>query len=165
MKRNNKRITAKILEKDHILDGFVKIKNGKRQPITLEDLSGLVIDINLIQKVPKDVKEIFEISKKLFIFGYFNYRFFTVSQHYAFLTLEAALKNKYKQLFGGNEQSLKKVIDILTEKGVIPVEEKPLYDAGRHLRNALSHLLEPPVLTPFASILEGVSEQINKIYI
>lgn len=165
MDKDNKKITSGILEKDHIFNGFVKIKDGKTQPITLDDLNASVSSINLIQNVPREVKEVFEISKRLFIFGYFYYRFFTVSQHYAFLALESALKNKYKQLFSCNEQSLKKVIDDLTEKGVILKKEKALYDAGRYLRNTLSHLVSPPVLTPSVGILERVAEQINKIYI
>lgn len=164
MSENNSAIEAEILKKDHIFDGFVKIKNGKKLPITLEDLSDFVSSINLIQNVPKEVKEVFEISKRLFMFSYFYYRFFTVSHHYAFLALESALKNKYKNLFDRNGQSLKKVIDDLTKRGVILEKEKPLYDAGRFLRNALSHLTDPPVFTPSADILERVAEQINKIY-
>jgi len=164
MDKSNNRIISEILKKDRILDGFIKIKNGRKEPITLEDLNDFVKNIHLIANVPKQVKDVFEISRRLFVFGYFYYRFFTVSQHYAFLALEAGLKNKHKELFGGNEQSLKKVIDDLAENGVIPEKEKPLYDAGKDLRNALSHLADPPVLTPSASILERVGEQINRIY-
>lgn len=163
MNENNNDIKTKILKKDRILDGFVKIKDGKSQSITLEDLNAFVGSINLIQNVPKDVREVFEISKRLFVFGYFYYRFFTVSKHYAFLALESALKNKHKQLFNRNEQSLKKVIDDLTGK-VISEKEKPLYDAGRQLRNVLSHLVDAPVLLPSPNILERVAKQISKIY-
>ena len=163
MSKNNGNIEAKILKKDRILDGFVKIRDGKKEPITLKDLNESLNSISLIQNVPKEVKEVFEISKRLFVFGYFYYRFFTVSKHYAFLALESALKNKHKQLFNRNEQSLKKVIDQLTGK-VISEKEKPLYDAGRYLRNVLSHLVDPPVLLPTPNILERVAEQINKIY-
>ena len=162
-KDNNKAISI-ILEKDHIFDSFVKIKDGKKQPITIKDLKDAVSSINLIQNVPKEVEEVFEISKHLFIFGYFYYRFFTVSQHYAFLALESALKNKYKGLFGCDERNLKKVIDKLAKKGVISGKEKSLYDIGRRLRNTLSHLVNRKVLTPSTDILERVAEQINKIY-
>lgn len=164
MDKSNNRIISEILKKDRILNGFIKIKGGRKEPITLEDLDDSVKNIHLIPNVPKQVKDVFEISKRLFVFGYFYYRFFTVSQHYAFLALEAGLKNKHKELFGGNEQSLKKVINDLAQDDVISEKEKPLYDAGRYLRNALSHLADPPVLTPSASILERVGEQINRIY-
>lgn len=158
-----------ILKKDHIFDKFVKIVNGKKEPITLEDLHNGIKNIQLNQNVPEEVKEIFEISKRLFIFGYFYYRFFTVSQHYAFLALESALRNKYKVLFGVDDKrlekiNLKEIIDKLAKEGIIPEDKKDLYDAGRDLRNTLSHLTQRKVLTPDAIILERTAEMINNFY-
>lgn len=161
---NSENLTSKILKKDPTFDSFVKIVNGKVMPITLDDLQQHITNIRLTQNVPKDVKEIFEISRKLYLFGYFYYRFFTVSQHYAFLALESALRNKHQELLNKDERGLKKVIDVLTQRGIIPKKEKFLYDAGRQLRNTLSHLTQTKVFMPSASILSTVAEQINKIY-
>jgi len=165
----NEENSYEILKKDHIFENFVKIVNGKKEPITLEDLRDGVKNIQLSQNVPDEVKEIFEISKRLFIFGYFYYRFFTVSQHYAFLALESALRNKYKELFNVSDKkleeiNLKNIIDKLAKRGIIAEDKKSLYDAGRDLRNALSHLTQRKVLTPDAVILERTAEMINKLF-
>jgi hypothetical protein len=64
-------------------------------PPTLEDWQSMVNDIVLIPQVPESVKRTFELGKKLFVFSYFVYGFSTVSQHYAFLALEAALQARW----------------------------------------------------------------------
>lgn len=156
---------SEILKKDRIFGSFVKIVNGKQEPITLEDLYSCIKNIQLIQDVPEEAKEIFEISKRLFVHGYFYYRFFTVSQHYAFLALESALRNKYKTLYDKEEFALKDIIEKLTKDGVISKDKKELYDAGRDLRNTLSHLMQRKVLTPDAVILERTAELINELYL
>lgn len=60
--------------------------------------------------------------------------------------------------------NLKEVIDKLAKEGIIPEDKKDLYDAGRDLRNTLSHLTKRTVLTPDAVILERTAEMINKLY-
>ena len=52
----------------------------------------MVSDIVLIPQVPESVKRTFETAKQLFVFSYFSYALSTTSQHYAFLTLEAAIQ-------------------------------------------------------------------------
>ena len=155
-----------VLEKDSILDSFKKKLNGVDESIELQHLYNSVVNIQLNQNIPLEVKQVFEISKRLYVHGYFYCQFFTVSQHYAFLALESALKNRYIQIFGKNEEdlNLKEVIDRLAEKGIILENEKSLYDSGRFLRNELSHLAERKILFPSAKILENVKDLINKIY-
>lgn len=154
-----------ILKKDRIFDSFVKNVNGKKEPITLEDLYNWTKDIQLIQDVSEEAKEIFETSKKLFVHGYFYYHFFTVSQHYAFLALESALCNKYKTLYGKEKVALRDIIEKLTKDGIIPKDKKESYDAERYLRNALSHLAQRTILAPNALVLTRIAELINTIYL
>jgi hypothetical protein len=66
----------------------------------MEQLQKDICSIQLIPSVPGDVKEIFQHAKKLHIYGFFHYIFFTISQHYAYLTLESAIKNRYCMSFG-----------------------------------------------------------------
>lgn len=91
---------SKVVSKDEITASFVKIENGQSYALTLEDFQNHVAGIQLIPTVPEDVRRIFNCAKDLYIFGYFKYHFFTVSNHYAFLALESAIKNKYNEWLG-----------------------------------------------------------------
>lgn len=66
-----------------------------RQSLTIEDWQSDVADIQLIPQVPADVKSTFEAAKQLYVFGYFQWRFFTVALHYACLAMEAAVKHRW----------------------------------------------------------------------
>ncbi len=66
-----------------------------------EKLQKSISDIQLIPSVPDMVKCVFKRAKDLFVFGYFRYEFFTISEHYALLALEAAIKARYAASLNG----------------------------------------------------------------
>lgn len=72
---------------------FVKMSDGK--PPTIEERQKSVGGIQLIPKVPVDVRVTFRRAKDAYILGYFRYDFFTVAVHYAALALEAAVKARW----------------------------------------------------------------------
>ncbi len=72
---------------------FVKMSDGK--PLTIEERQKSVCGIQLIPKVPEDVRLTFRRAKDAYILGYFRYDFFTVAVHYASLALEAAIKARW----------------------------------------------------------------------
>jgi hypothetical protein len=84
---------VKIIEKDSSLDIF-----GVK---SIEDLQQGVADVQLVPNIPEAVRRVFGRAKALYIFGYFRYEFFTISDHYAYLALESAIKNKYAISLGG----------------------------------------------------------------
>lgn len=158
---------SELLKKDIAFSPFVKVdKSGESHEITLEDLQKSVCDIQLIPTVPEGVREVFNAAKRLHIFGYFEYYFFTISQHYAFLALESALRNRYNEVSCKHKKFIKlyEIIKELVQKGIIPKGEANRYDAGRNLRNFLSHLSNPPILIPTYSLLKRVAYQINQIW-
>ncbi len=158
---------SELLKKDRIFSSFIKIDEfGETREITIEDLQKSACGIQLIPNVPEGVKKVFNAAKRLHIFGYFEYYFFTISQHYTFLALESALRNKYSEIYGKPKKFIKlnTIIEKLVEKGVIPKGEAKIYDSGRYLRNSLSHLTDPPIMTPSSNILEKIAYQINQIY-
>jgi len=159
---------SELLKKDIAFSTFVKVdKYGESHEITLEDLQKSVCDIQLIPTVPEGVREVFNAAKRLHIFGYFEYYFFTISQHYAFLALESALRNRYNEVNCKHKKFIKlyEIIKELVQKGIIPRGEANRYDAGRKIRNFLSHLSNPPILIPTSSLLKRVAYQINQIWI
>lgn len=167
LKSDHVLLLSKLLRKDKRFNSFIKIdKYGKRHEITIEDLQKSICSIQLIPNVPKEVKKVFNAAKRLHIFGYFEYYFFTISQHYAFLALESALRNRYSDIYGRpkNFVRLNEIIKKLVEKEIIPKGEAKIYDAGRYLRNALSHLEKASIMTPNSGILEKIAYQINQIY-
>lgn len=72
---------------------FVKLSDGK--PLTIEERQQSICDIQLIPKVPDDVRVTFRRAKDAYILGYFRYDFFNVAVHYASLALEAAVKARW----------------------------------------------------------------------
>lgn len=64
-------------------------------PPTVEEWQSMVNRLTLIPQVPEAVRRTFEIARKLFVFSYYEYLFSTVSQHYAFLSLEAAIQSRW----------------------------------------------------------------------
>lgn len=51
---------------------------------TLQELQENVADVQLIAQVPESVREVIRRAKKLYIYGFFEYAFFTVAAHYAY---------------------------------------------------------------------------------
>jgi hypothetical protein len=166
LERDSIRSMSGLLQKDELFCSFVKIDKYGKHEITIEDLQKDVCDIQLIPLVPEEVKRVFHAAKRLYIFGYFDYYFFTISIHYAFLALESALRNRCREKYGNTSKfiGLNEIIKILVKKGIISKGEEPLYDAGRYLRNTLSHLTRPTVLTPDSTTLRRVAYQINQLY-
>ena len=72
---------------------FTKLEDGK--PLSFMERQAAVADIQLIPKVPEDVRLTFRRAKDAYVFGYFRYDFFTVAVHYAMLALEAATKARW----------------------------------------------------------------------
>jgi hypothetical protein len=66
----------------------------------IEKLQQEICVIQLIPSVPGNVKKVFQDAKDLHTYGFFRYSLFAVAQHYAYLALESAIKNRYYQSFG-----------------------------------------------------------------
>jgi hypothetical protein len=56
-----------------------------------------VAALQMTGRVPTEVARIFNTAKRLYIFGLFEYQFFTVSHHYAYLAIEAAVYHRWSQ--------------------------------------------------------------------
>jgi hypothetical protein len=82
-----------IVKKEPILDNL----SGKP---TIEDLQKGICAIQLIPTVPEEVQRIFKAAKDLYVFGFFRYYFFTISQHYTYLAIESAIRHRYNQWLG-----------------------------------------------------------------
>lgn len=57
-----------------------------------------VARVQFIPQVPGEVRRVIHAAKRLYVFGLFEYEFFTISQHYAYLAVEAALYHRWSAL-------------------------------------------------------------------
>jgi len=86
---------AELVKMDKIVGFFPRFSEGTG----IEKLQEDTCNIQLMPGVPEEVVRIFRNAKDLYIYGFFRYSFFTIAQHYAFLALESAIKNRYYQSF------------------------------------------------------------------
>jgi TDG/mug DNA glycosylase family protein len=80
---------ADLLSPDFLSSSFVRVDTGTMP--SLGDVQSALAQILLIPQVPESVRRTFQIAMRLYLFGRFEYGFFTVSDHYAFLAIEAAI--------------------------------------------------------------------------
>lgn len=87
---------SEIMKMNKTLSFFFPFSKGAG----IEQLQEHISNMQLIHCVPEDVRKVFRYAKDLYIYGFFCYHFFTIAQHYAYLALESAIKNRYYQSFG-----------------------------------------------------------------
>jgi hypothetical protein len=63
----------------------------------IETAQERIAALQLTARVPAEVSRVFKTAKKLYLFGLFEYEFFTVSHHYAYLAIEAAVYHRWSQ--------------------------------------------------------------------
>lgn len=154
-----------LLSIDETVNTLFKTQNDHGEKL-LEKLQRDIYRFQLSPDIPKEVKRVYNAAKKLYVFGYFDYYFFTISQHYTFLAVESALRNKYISIFGKPTKfiNLENIIKKLVENKVIREAEHYYYHSIKELRNSLSHLTRPTILMPNPSIFERASFLINQLY-
>jgi hypothetical protein len=84
---------AEVLFPDGLSSMFVRVDTGLMPSLT--DVQGALAGILLIPQVPESVKHTFRIAMRLYLFGRFEYGFYTVSLHYASLAMEAATLSRW----------------------------------------------------------------------
>ena len=84
---------ADVLSPDFLSSSFVRIDTGLMP--SLNDVQSALAEILLIPQVPESVERTFRIAKQLYLFGRFEYGFYTVSQHYAYLAIEASILSRW----------------------------------------------------------------------
>lgn len=70
--------------------------DARNQPFNLteEDLLDYVSRIEISKKVPKKIGEMLDFTRRMILYGYYNYDFYTQSVIYLFLIAESAIKER-----------------------------------------------------------------------
>ncbi len=91
------------LRPDHVLDEEAVLRVAelstyfapKNRSEALQRSQVWIAEIQLIPQVPGEVRHVFKLAKQLYVFGLFEYHFYTVSDHYAYLAVESALYHRW----------------------------------------------------------------------
>jgi hypothetical protein len=67
--------------------------------LTEDDLFDYVSSIEISKKVPRKISEMLDFTRRMILYGYYNYDFYTQSAIYLFLVTESAVKERvYEEL-------------------------------------------------------------------
>ena len=83
-------------------------RDSSYQQLSLRERQENVASIQLIPQVPESVREVIRRAKRLYVFGHFEYSFFTVADHYAYAALEAAILHRWNATLPAKLQLLYK---------------------------------------------------------
>jgi hypothetical protein len=87
-----------ILSDDELLGwdpAFEAYQDCSYQGTSLRQRQEQMATIQLIPQVPESVREVVRRAKRLYIFGHFEYSFFTIACHYAYAAVESAIFNRW----------------------------------------------------------------------
>lgn len=157
------------LIKDEVLNLFGGLnESGEIQDLTSEDLLNEILLPVLDDKVPEEVRTLFEVARASMCYGYFFYPLFTLAAEQLNRVAEAAVLYKCKQENAPKKfKSFYSRIDYLINKGLIPKSEKIRWQGIRGLRNISSHPSHQSIIPPGNAIksLKNMAKCINDLYI
>lgn len=154
------------LEPDPILRGFSKLTPQGSEPITSEDLLDHILEPQLEEFVPLEVRALFEVARGAICYGYFFYPLYTLAYEQLLRVAETAVTFKCKALSAPKIKNFQQRVDFLIDKSVIPQSEKIRWDGIRELRNIASHPEDQTILTPADALreLSLVANIINRLF-
>jgi hypothetical protein len=117
---------------------------GRVRRMTPDDWAGYFLAVELDERVPADVRDLFAVARGTMLYGAFFYPLYTVGSEQARRVADAAALHRYNQLGGpktknGNDPSFRQRIKWLVDQGALAKADEPRWDAQRELRNIGSH--------------------------
>jgi len=147
------------------------LNTGKTTRTTEKDFIRAINDVELHSSVPLHIRNMFEISKALFAYGYLYYPFCTLAVEQALKCLEAVLSRKY-DIKGGprlNEDGRTTVfrdkIEYLYSAGMISGRQKKILHDFRHLRNISFHPEYQQILGHYDGTLRVLVHLMNEVWL
>ncbi|GKS12913.1 hypothetical protein YDYSY3_39130 [Paenibacillus chitinolyticus] len=124
-----------------------------------------VKDICVNEKAPEQVREMFEVAKALYVYGYLYWTFFTISFEQSLKSWEVAITMKLNEVnIQRMPRKLINKINALEEMDIISSDEKELFHYVRLFRNGLAHPDYQSQLGHNNRLLISVANQINLLY-
>ncbi len=132
--------------------------------MTAEDWARLFLEVELSEKVPLQVRHLFDAARGACLYGWFFYPLYQLGENQLFRVADAAVTAKCTPM-----KPHKILRDFfarlawLEEQGVIPQEAKEAWDGMRRLRNIASHPVMQslnfpgPILGSFRRVRDAIN--------
>lgn len=170
-----KQVTAdNWLEPDPMSTIFVSLlPDGQTQPTSSDEWLQLILEPQLADAVPEEVRRLFEVARGAMVYGYLFYPLYTLAAEQLFRVADAAVFHKCK-LLGYQEQRrpgkerdpLAIKIDWLIKQLGLTSDDRMRWQSIRQLRNYVSHPDQQTIMIPAWSvrILRDITENINQLF-
>lgn len=137
---------------------------------TESDFIDAIDDVGLHYSIPLHIRNMFEIARALFVYGYLYYPFCTLAIEQSLKCLEAIVSLKYDKLGGpqfnnkGMHPPLAEKINYLYRKRVISKSQKEILHDCRQLRNMSFHPRYQQVLGHYDGALRTLASLMNEVW-
>lgn len=145
----------------------VSLSSGQTRPLDFDERRRHMLDINITEKAPLEVRRMFEVARGAVVYGYFFYPLYVLGAEQLFRVAEAAVTLKCEQM-GVKTDRLWFIdkIKYLIAASTIPAQEEDAWQGIRQMRNAASH---PNIQTMFDSgdalyFLQLIAGKINSLF-
>ena len=133
-----------------------------------DDWARRILAIKLPERVPFDIRSLFEVAKGTMLYGYFFYPIFTLASQQLHRITEAAVNDTYKRLGGpvSKGTSMNKKLDFLQGRGLIRVEGRTVWNLIWIVRNLGSHPNRQDITMPTTAVssLTLIANMIQSLY-
>ena len=156
------------LEQDPVLRGFAKLGLRGPEQISSSDLLDEILQPQLNESVPHEVKALFEVARGAMCYGYFFYPLYTLTYEQLFRVAETAVTLKCRSMSApARVKSFAQKVEYLIENTIIPDNERLRWQGLRGLRNIASHPEGQSIVTPGDAVheLHLIVTIINKLFV
>ncbi len=158
-----------ILEPDPVSLGFANTLDrgtGEISRMSREAFIGNILEPRLIDRVPQEVREVFESGRGAMCYGYFFYPLFMLGFEQACRAAETAIKLRTRQLEGPPHLTFQRGIEFLVDERVIAASAYARWNAIRTLRNEAAHPKFQQIQPPGPSVqgLLEFADAINELF-
>jgi hypothetical protein len=145
---------------------FRVLEGAGHRAMQVEDHYRAVFSIQLENVTPTDVVLVFDRARHAFIYAWFSYDLFVVSESQAYAAVELALRLKVKGSARGKSDGLRSLIQQARKMGFVPppVGRIDPLDALAMMRNELAHGstdFHTPAMT--LQVLSACADAINHL--
>ena len=143
------------------------LSTGLTRPMSPEEGLDYILEPQLSERVPQDVRALFAVARGTMCYGYYFYPLYMLAAEQLFRVAEAAVHQRAEQLKAPrNFKKFATKLKFLIGNGAIGAADEDRWDAIRTLRNEGSHPKFQQLAPPGVAVgsLGIVAEAINRLF-